>query len=153
MRTQRIFKLVRPLWIMIIMLLILLSACQKESGIDKEVSFRELGINGSDCGIQNISEEGIVSIFNKEQLARYNTCKEIQKGVDFNREFVVIGRVNLPSYPSRLVSQDIEIKDKDLNYIVRIEMGVAAQPSSVYFIGVVSKKYSHSKIKLVSLIN
>ncbi len=53
---------------MIIMLLILLSAFQKESEIDKEVSFRELGINVSDCEIQNISEEGIVSIFNKKQL-------------------------------------------------------------------------------------
>lgn len=135
--------------------LTLLGACQKKSEIHKEeiVSFRELGINVSDCGVQNISEEGIVSIFNKEQLAKYSTCKEIQRGVDFNKEFVVIGRVNLPSYPSKLVSQEIEIKDGGLNYIVRIEMGEAAQPSSVYFIGVVSKKYSQSKIKLVSLIN
>lgn len=151
MKKKMNMKPIQIFWMLLTVMATLFGACQKEDTRDGEVvAFRELELTAENCHLQDIKGQKFILIFNNEQLSNEINCKEASTVIDFDKEFVIAGQINLPSYPSKLTSQKIEVISGKLKYILNIDRGAATQPSSVYFMAAVPKKYKDMQVELVT---
>lgn len=143
------------LWIAMIGILLLSEACRKEEKVEETetIAFRDLAADKNNCHVQDMDDKEFILISNIEQLKKHLICDEIQWTIDFDKEFVIAGKINLPNYPSVLTSQKLGIKEGKLNYVLNIDMGSATQPSAVYFMSAVPKKYSKMQVEVNTQIN
>lgn len=155
MKKQMTFQPTYLLWVAMIGILHMLGACQKEEKMKETetISFRDLAANINNCHFQDIGDKGFILIFDNEQLKKHIICDEIQWTIDFDKEFIIAGKINLPNYPSTLTSQELGIKEGNLNYVLNIDMGISTQPSSIYFMSAVPKKYSKMQVEVITQIN
>lgn len=143
------------LWIAMIGILFLSGGCRKEERMKETetIAFRDLAADINNCHIQDMDDKEFIFISNIEQLEKHIICDEIQWTIDFDTEFVIAGKINLPNYPSVLTSQELGIEEGKLNYVLNIDMGSATQPSAIYFMSAVPKKYSKMQVEVNTQIN
>lgn len=155
MKKRITFQPFRLFWIVAMSVLPLLGACQKEEKMKEQetIAFRDLTANSNNCNVQDFGDKGFVLIFDNEQLKKHIICDEIQWTIDFDEEFIIAGKINLPNYPSTLTSQKLGIKGGNLSYVLDVDMGFSTQPSSIYFMSAVPKKYSNMQVEVITQVN
>jgi len=137
--------------------LILGSCIEDEVGLDREegpVDFRALAEDLTGCWLQNLEGEGperSVVIRSEEELAYFITCERVIGMVDFGREFILAGRVNLPQC-GFLKSQTLELKNNRLEHTAVAEIMLCLMPTAVDYFAVVPREYLEVPVDFIVII-
>jgi len=110
---------------------------------DEFVNFRELAEDLTGCWLQHLEGDGperSIVIRNEKELAHFINCEKVMGTVDFELEFILAGRVNLPQC-GFLKSQTLELKNNRLQHTAEVEIALCQMPTAVDYFAVVPKEY------------
>lgn len=107
------------------------------------VPFRELANDLTGCWLQHIEEQGsekFIVIKDDTELTYFTSCETVTGTVNFEEEFVLAGRVQLPQC-GFLKSKRLTLINDKLVYRLEVAIALCLMPTVVDAFAVVPREY------------